>query len=269
MPTRWQKLLIASLAFFKVASTSEESDIIPISETVGDTIGVALSGGAVLVQAVSMPYSSKSKSWCLRHVLEAQTSMGFNQLSSHSFDKTPETIVYSVPLLDEFLREDVIAEAERTALVRSSGWTTHRHDTFPTRDLPVSLLTNGTIVDGVYGAIKMTMIPAIAALFQLPVEDIPIKDVFIVKYDAEGDSEYRGLVQHTDNSAFSFNALLSNPNEFSGGGTSFEFLGNATTVLTPSKGSALLHRGALKHSGIPITSGVRYILVGFLGQKGI
>jgi hypothetical protein len=138
---------------------------------------------------------------------------------------------------------------------------------FPTRDLPVSLFTDSKLVEEVYGAIKETMIPAIATLFQLSVEDIPIKDVFIVKY--EGDTEYRGLAQHTDNSAFSFNALLSDPKQFSGGGTNFEFIGNSSTALSPSKGSALLHRGALKHSGIPITSGVRYILVGFLGQKCI
>lgn len=260
------RLLLAGLTLLG-RSASQETQVLLLSETVGDTIGIALAGGAVLVQAVLPPFPPKSESWCVKHVSAARSSKGFTRLSSRII-RPEEDAVYALPLLNNNLRVSIVAEAERTAIARENGWTTHRHDTYPTRDLPVSLLINRKIVDRVYAAVKETVVPTIATLFDMPVEQITIKDIFVVKYDASGDQEYRGLVQHTDSSAFSFNALLSDPSDFTGGGTSFEFLGNASVALSPAKGSAILHRGALEHTGVPITSGLRYILIGFLGQTG-
>ena len=222
------RLLLAGLALLdRIAG--QETKVLLVSETVGDTIGIALAGGAVLVQAVLPPFPPKSEAWCIKHVSAARSSKGFTWLSSR-INRPAEDAVYMLPLLDNHLRVSIVAEAERTALARKNGWTTHRHDIYPTRDLPVSLLINREIVDRVYAAVKDTVIPSIATLFDVPIEQISIKDIFIVKYDASGDQEYRGLVQHTDSSAFSFNALLSDPSDFAGGGTSFEFLGNASTL---------------------------------------
>ena len=70
---------------------------------------------------------------------------------------------------------------------------------------------------------------------------------------------------HADDSEISFNLLLSDPGEFEGGGTSFEAAGNAT--LLPGRGELLCHFGKLRHAGVPVTSGTRYILAGFVRAR--
>ena len=54
---------------------------------------------------------------------------------------------------------------------------------------------------------------------------------------------------------------LSDPADFEGGGTYFEEI-DSTIVL--QQGEMIVHLGALKHSGVSITSGIRHILVAFM-----
>jgi hypothetical protein len=54
------------------------------------------------------------------------------------------------------------------------------------------------------------------------------------------------------------NVALSDAGDFSGGGTYFEAI-NQTIVL--EQGEMIIHIGSLKHSGIDLTAGIRYILV--------
>lgn len=83
--------------------------------------------------------------------------------------------------------------------------------------------------------------------------------IFIVKYSMEGQKE---LVPHHDSSSYS--VLFTLNNEFSGGGTYF-LRQNYKSINNPI-GTCSIHPGRLTHyhSGLPITSGKRYILVGFI-----
>ena len=74
--------------------------------------------------------------------------------------------------------------------------------------------------------------------------------------------EQRELSMHTDGSIFSFNILLNDPTDFDGGGTYFE-----PTAMTAreARGTAIGHSGQVRHSGLAITRGERYLLVGFIG----
>jgi predicted 2-oxoglutarate/Fe(II)-dependent dioxygenase YbiX len=98
------------------------------------------------------------------------------------------------------------------------------------------------------------------------------RDIFIVKYQAplqDHDQQQTGpqaarqsgLALHTDGSIISFNVLLSEPVDFDGGGTFFSHLGR---VVAPDQGEAVVHDGKKQHAGVPITRGVRYLLVGFV-----
>ncbi len=69
---------------------------------------------------------------------------------------------------------------------------------------------------------------------------------------------------HRDGSIVSFNVLLNSENEFTGGGTYIEA---SNTVYTIDRGDCFVHSGKVRHGGETITSGVRYILVGFLDAK--
>ena len=69
---------------------------------------------------------------------------------------------------------------------------------------------------------------------------------------------------HRDGSIVSFNVLLNSEHEFTGGGTYIEA---SNTVHTIDRGDCFVHSGKVRHGGETITSGVRYILVGFLDAK--
>jgi hypothetical protein len=81
--------------------------------------------------------------------------------------------------------------------------------------------------------------------------------LFVVKYK---DSEQSYLDMHRDGSFLSFNILLSNTTDFEGGGTYFD---DGLTSYS-EQGDILIHSSRIKHAGLPITKGTRYLLVGFL-----
>jgi len=148
----------------------------------------------------------------------------------------------------------IIRESEKYAN-ENGGWSTTRHKTYPTTDLPVNKIAN--IYSFVFESFRH-IIQDIKTLYCLYDKHFyKVNDLFIVKYDANRQSN---LELHTDNSDISVNILLSSPSDFEGGGTYFDD-GIITHIR---KGDALIHCGQTKHSGIDITKGTRYILVSFI-----
>jgi predicted 2-oxoglutarate/Fe(II)-dependent dioxygenase YbiX len=86
---------------------------------------------------------------------------------------------------------------------------------------------------------------------------INITDLFVVKYKDDAQNQ---LEMHCDGSFLSFNILLSDKNDFEGGGTYFD--DGLTAHL--EQGDIFIHSSKIKHAGLPITKGTRYLLVGFL-----
>ena len=84
-----------------------------------------------------------------------------------------------------------------------------------------------------------------------------IKDLFVVKYDEQMQNS---LELHNDGSFLSINILLSDPKDFEGGGTYFN---DGLTVFL-EQGDLLVHSGKVKHAGLPVTKGIRYIMVAFV-----
>ena len=148
----------------------------------------------------------------------------------------------------------IINESEKYA-VANGGWTTKRHDNYPTTDLPVEKILSifGLVLETLY-----TIVKKVKKSYGLQDDMvINIRDLFIVKYK---DSEQNYLDMHHDGSFLSFNILLSNTSDFEGGGTYFD--DGLTAHL--EQGDILIHSGRIKHAGLPITKGTRYLLVGFL-----
>lgn len=83
-------------------------------------------------------------------------------------------------------------------------------------------------------------------------------DVFIVRYTLESQT---ALELHTDAGDISFMVALSHPGiDYDGGGTFFEKMDD---VVMLQKGEMILFNAKLFHSGVPVTYGRRYLLVGF------
>ncbi|KAG7353355.1 hypothetical protein IV203_034624 [Nitzschia inconspicua] len=91
------------------------------------------------------------------------------------------------------------------------------------------------------------------------------REPHIVKYDVTR-KERQKLDMHTDKSEWTFLIALSNGCgvDYEGGGTYFECL-DATIHI--QRGHALVFPGKLRHCGQKITSGLRFLLVGFLVDK--
>ncbi len=161
----------------------------------------------------------------------------------------------------------IINESEKYAEKNKSqenpnGWTKNRHRQYPTTDLPINQIPNiSTLVNNI---IKYNVLDKIEEKYQINKYFLDFNDVFIVKYDAEKQSN---LEKHKDGSAFSFNILLNSPDEFEGGGTIFyeQIENEEKSILVPNtKGGLVFHSGQQFHAGNKITQGIRYILVGFV-----
>lgn len=148
----------------------------------------------------------------------------------------------------------IINESERYAQY-NGGWTVKRHENYPTTDLPVNKIPS------IFGLILETMntiCDKVKSSYGLNDDmSINIQDLFIVKYEATSQNY---LEMHVDGSFLSFNILLNNPSEFEGGGTYFD---DGLTSHS-EQGDLLIHSSKIKHSGLSITKGKRYLLVGFL-----
>jgi len=148
----------------------------------------------------------------------------------------------------------IVGECERYAK-HNGGWTVDRHTSYPTTDLPVDKIPS---IFGLILETLKTITGRVSASYGLDDKMvINVKDLFVVKYSADAQNQ---LEMHCDGSFLSFNILLNDISEFEGGGTYFD--DGLTCRL--NKGEMLLHSSQIKHCGLPITKGKRYLLVGFL-----
>lgn len=148
----------------------------------------------------------------------------------------------------------IINECEKYA-EKNGGWTIKRHDNYPTTDLPVEKISS------IFNLILQTMKTVISKIkISYGLDDkmiINFRDLFVVKYSTNAQ---KSLDMHHDGSFLSFNILLSDKNDFEGGGTYFD----DGLISNLEQGDILVHSSRIKHAGLQITKGTRYLLVGFL-----
>jgi hypothetical protein len=168
----------------------------------------------------------------------------------------------------------VVATAEAEA-ARRGGWTTARHQWYPTTDLKVYdiveplVLSDGNSVNfGVWWNTTMEggIFDTLSARYAVPRSSLVMKDLFVVKYSLDGQTY---LPEHQDSSQLTFNIALSEAGkDFTAGGSMFAIAGEGALVQTTgSIGDMLTHEGGLFHAGRPISSGTRYILIGFVAVE--
>jgi len=151
--------------------------------------------------------------------------------------------------------EWIIKNAEEKATEMGS-WTSSRHKAYPTTDIPVAALES--IKNTLSNIVHTDIFPIISKIFSIEKHFLGINDLFVVKYDMYGQ---QSLEPHKDGSIFSFSILLNDPKDFEGGGTQIM---STKEIYKLNKGDMLIHSGYNRHSGVKITSGLRYLLVGFI-----
>jgi hypothetical protein len=176
--------------------------------------------------------------------------------------KTIDNISSNNRFLQRFILNNIYSQDTCEWLINESelyakengGWTTNRHNNYPTTDIPVENIK--PIFKYVLRTIRNIM-SKIYKSYCIP-ENITINvvDLFIVKYEKDSQNK---LETHTDGSFITFSIMLSSSKDYEGGGTEF----NDGIQMFLEQGDILVHSGYVKHSGLEITKGSRYILVGF------
>jgi hypothetical protein len=168
----------------------------------------------------------------------------------------PLFAIYCLPFISSQYCRWIIRKAEQHAH-DSDGWTTDRHRGYPTTDLRVQNIP----VVGLW--LKLNLWPAVIKLvterYGLPPDSCRLSDAFIVKYSSAAGQQ-NSLDTHRDGSMISGNIALNT--SFAGGGLFVDALGQTVHL---GQGEIGLHCGKLMHSGQPVSQGVRYILVFFIG----
>jgi len=152
-----------------------------------------------------------------------------------------------------------------------NGWSSLRHRSYSTMDIPTHSV-GAELDENVRKILSEELYPQIIDKYRLNERfevnvdegervEIGARDLFFVKYDSQ---KQRELKLHRDGVLVSFNILLNVHSEFEGGGTYFQHLDE---VMSIERGDCVMHSGRVLHAGHPITSGERYILVGFLDAK--
>ncbi|KAL1500423.1 hypothetical protein AB1Y20_013080 [Prymnesium parvum] len=108
------------------------------------------------------------------------------------------------------------------------------------------------------------IVPRLARLFSLDGGALLRPHCRVVKYEADVARPAHTIALHSDGTPFSF--ILSLNHAFAGGGTYVRCLDRA---FSPPVGSALLFCGRWLHCGLPVRSGVRYVLAGFVEIDGV
>lgn len=161
---------------------------------------------------------------------------------------------YSFKFLSRRECQFIIDEAEK------NEWTKKRHRYYPTIDQQIKDIPS---VSFLFKKIENKIYPFLKEKYQI--ENASINDFFIVKYDTSNDGMDK-LDIHRDTSVINIIVSLNSLNEYDGGGTYFpEF----KKVIKPEQGHVLVSTGKMKHGGFKITSGTRYILIGFIDVKDI
>ena len=156
------------------------------------------------------------------------------------------------------------------------GWQKSRHSSYATTDL--NLVTDPfTHEDRHWLAERLNrrLAPLLSRIYGIPIQSIRANDLFVVRYDVGIQDR---LHAHTDANDISFNVLLND--DFEGGGTRFwktrysqvnqdDTSYGFVTVHPGRVGNVIVHPASIRHKGLPITEGTRFILVGFLSIDNI
>lgn len=196
-------------------------------------------------------------------VTEHMLNEGIQTITDYKNIK-PDDLFNKIYRYENFISDEmcewIIHEAEIFAL-ENGGWTTKRHKNYPTTDLPVRSIPS--LCTPLMNFVTRDILPLIGKHFKLNSYYLNIVDLFVIKYDVDGQDH---LEFHKDGSIISFNILLND--DFEGGGTIINHPRpnmSIESVLHKSKKRDLfIHSGKLLHSGNKVTSGKRYIIVGFI-----
>jgi len=164
--------------------------------------------------------------------------------------------IYKTKIINNILSRnnclEIIEEGEKYA--KKNNWLKKRHNNYPTTDNQIK--NKWKVYKLINDNFNNKISKEINKLFNLKNVKLVVEEYFIVKYDMKGQ---KALQYHIDGYEFSF--IIGLNNEFTGGGTHFK---KENKLIKLGIGDCVIFSGRNKHKGMAITSGIRYILTGFI-----
>jgi len=183
---------------------------------------------------------------------------------SHSIHNAINSVTQSVfiasDIIDALTCQKLIQWALDYAL-NNGGWTTSRHYSVPTTDLPVHQVPD--LLEWFQKWMPQVLFPLLRDQFGITSggnekQRLYVHDAFLVRYEATGSNRFLPL--HFDESTHS--CVLALNRDFDGGGS---YMYNLEQSVAPSTGGMISFLGnRCLHGGTPVSGGVRYILAIFL-----
>jgi len=241
-----------------------------------------------------------------RHIVTVPPSLpAFDQQNDddnayhHHHHPSPLHRIHVIPLLTDEETSDLLRLA-RSHATENESWNRQdstRHVSYPTVDFAVDESIEISQYLGASGIrFEERIFDALGDAFDVDEEDMSFLDLFCASYEVRGakdddatnndSDEERNTMDrlkfHRDGSLLSFTILLSPTEDFEGGGTIFDALGDVVAaadddddgsdsvlrppgvIQPPRAGYATLHSGKLLHGGHAVTRGQRIVLVGFV-----
>mmetsp|Transcript_12205 Transcript_12205/g.29015 ORF Transcript_12205/g.29015 Transcript_12205/m.29015 type:complete len:386 (-) Transcript_12205:14-1171(-) len=161
-------------------------------------------------------------------------------------------VIHCPALMRAELCAAIVAAAE------AHGWSSGRHVSFPTTDVPLRDLLDHTVRRAAESWVKDCML---AQFDQWQVARLSPHDAFVAKYACDGSAQ-SSLDFHRDGTLLA--AVVALNDAFLGGGTVFET--GEQLPLHCGIGDAFLFSGQRLHAGKAVTSGCRYILAVFVHE---
>ena len=155
-------------------------------------------------------------------------------------------------ILTPIMCDWIIYEAEQYAF--KNGWETARHDKYPTTDI---LIENIQSVFTFMLLFIKTIDNLICKSYNIEIENIDIKEMFIAKYDADHQNS---LDMHVDGNGSNISISILLNDDFDGGNLIY-----ADNIISyAKKGDVMIHTKHHRHGVTAVTKGIRYSLVMFL-----
>ena len=188
------------------------------------------------------------------------------QLMHNVTNDTTQSVFFASKIIDVPTCQQLIQFALDYAL-NNGGWTTSRHYSVPTTDLPIHQVPK--LLEWFQAWMPQVLFPLLRDQFGIDDDDdaeqqqqqhrrFYVHDAFLVRYEATASNCFLPL--HYDESTHSCVVALND--DFEGGGS---YMYSLNQTIAPSTGGMISFLGnQVLHGGTPVVSGQRYILAIFL-----
>jgi hypothetical protein len=203
----------------------------------------------------SEPHCLITKSLCYETIQPSD-----RQLMHKVTNDTTQSIFVASDIIDVPTCQELIQFALDYAL-NNGGWTTSRHYSVPTTDLPIHQVPK--LLEWFQAWMPQVLFPLLRDQFGIDDEEqqqhrFYVHDAFLVRYEATASNCFLPL--HFDESTHS--CVLALNDDFDGGGS---YMYSLNQTVAPSTGGMISFMGnQVLHGGTPVVSGQRYILAIFL-----